>query len=144
MIGVGGTGGCLFTKLVRFLAGTTFENMNISLRIMDGDFVEAKNLVRQPFTDEDIGMNKAVALASAAEEVLGLKVKAYPQYLRAENASILSKKLSEENSSSKDLRIVIGAVDNHVCRKLLHQFFLDYRKSEMLFYIDTANGARRF
>lgn len=138
IIGVGGTGGCLFTKLARFLARTEFENMEVSIRIMDGDFVEPKNLGRQPFSDEDIGMNKAVALAAAAEETLGVKVIAYPLYLKPENMHILREDITDHDSSN-NIRIVIGAVDNHACRKLLHDFFLNYRRYERLFYIDTAN-----
>lgn len=139
IIGVGGTGGCLFTKIARFLAGTEFENMSVSVRIMDGDFVETKNLGRQPFSDEDIGMNKAVALAAAAEETLGIRVTAYPAYLKPDNVNILKERLTEDYSDSNNIRIVVGAVDNHACRKILHDFFMKYRSSEKLFYIDTAN-----
>lgn len=138
LIGVGGTGGCFFTKLVRFLSDIKLEKIDITFRIVDGDFVEAKNLGRQPFTEDDIGKNKAIALASAAEEVLGVKVRAYPEYLSPNNLSILD--WSENRSmSSNNVRILIGAVDNHACRKLLHQYFLDYNRFETLFYIDAAN-----
>jgi len=140
LIGVGGTGGCFFTKMVRFLSGLKLENMEITFRIMDGDYVEAKNLGRQPFMDEDIGMNKAVALASAAEEALDVQVRAYPEYLKPENKSrILYHKEKGEHESSNNVRIVIGAVDNHACRKLLHNYFEKYRGFETLFYIDSAN-----
>ena len=138
LIGVGGTGGCFFTKLIRFLSDTVFEGMTVQFRIMDGDHVEAKNLGRQPFTEDDIGQNKAVALASAAEEVLGVKVKAYPEYLRPENTYIL-KTPEQHNYSTTDLHIIIGAVDNHACRKLLHDYFMNYRDWGTLIYIDSAN-----
>lgn len=138
LIGCGGTGGCFFSKMVRFLADTTFQNMNVVFRIMDGDHVEAKNLGRQPFVEEDIGNNKAVALASAAEEIMNLKIKAYPQYLRPENIDILKQRLFHA-TSSEDIQIIIGAVDNHACRKLLHEYFAGYEKYQILFYIDAAN-----
>lgn len=137
LVGVGGTGGCLFTKLVRFLSDTDFKGIDLTFRIMDGDFVEAKNLGRQPFTEEDIGRNKAVALASAADEVLGVKVVAYPEYLKPENRYLLNHDI--RSSSTEDIKIVIGAVDNHVCRKLLHEYFLEFTGYETLFYIDAAN-----
>ena len=107
LIGCGGTGGCFFTKLSRFLAGFSSQDINIAFRIMDGDYVEAKNLVRQPFLDEDIGKNKAVALASAAEEVLDVKVIAYPQYLSPENSSVIKRRYFDSNSTS-DIKMVIG------------------------------------
>ena len=129
LIGCGGTGGCFFSKMARFLADTTFQNMNVVFRIMDGDHVEPKNLGRQPFIEEDIGKNKAVALASAAEEIM---------YLRPENQAVLNQRLFER-TSSEDIQIVIGAVDNHACRKLLHEYFKGYSRYQTLFYIDAAN-----
>lgn len=138
LIGCGGTGGCFFTKMVRFLAGNEFKNMELSFSIMDGDHVEAKNLGRQPFLEEDIGRNKAVALASAAEEIMDMKVKAYPQYLGPNNKSILHRN-SFDNISNMDIKIVIGAVDNHACRKVLHQYFVEYNGIPWLFYLDAAN-----
>ena len=138
LIGCGGTGGSFFSKMARFLAGLNTENMNISFRIMDGDYVEAKNLGRQPFVEEDIGRNKAVALANAAEEALDLKVKAYPQYLSPKTSGVLHQQVFSSSSSS-DLKVVIGAVDNHVCRKMLHEYFIQYKGWQCLFYIDAAN-----
>ena len=38
-----------------------------------------------------------------------------------------------------DVKIIIGAVDNHACRKLLHKYFIEYRMYSTLFYIDAAN-----
>lgn len=138
LIGCGGTGGCFFSKMARFLAGLNAENMNISFRIMDGDYVEAKNLERQPFVEEDIGRNKAIALAIAAEEALDLKIKAYPLYLSPETVEILGQRVFDSSSSS-DVKIIIGAVDNHVCRKLLHEYFVKFDEWKWLFYIDAAN-----
>lgn len=137
-IGTGGTGGCFYTKMVRFLADTLFENMVIHYTIMDGDHVEYKNLGRQPFTEDDLGKNKAVALAMAAEEALNVKVKAYPHYLRPDNIYMIDR-LNKTSYSSNDLRIIIGAVDNHACRKLLHEYFMRYSNLETLIYIDSAN-----
>lgn len=138
LIGVGGTGGCFFTKLARFLSDIKLEKIDITFRIMDGDFVEAKNLGRQPFTEDDIGKNKAVALASAAEEVLDVKVIAYPEYLSPDNMYILDWS-NDRTMNSNNVRILIGAVDNHACRKLLHTYFMGYQRDETLIYIDAAN-----
>ena len=137
-VGAGGTGGCFFTKMVRFLADTLFENIVIRYTVIDGDHVERKNLGRQPFTEDDIGKNKAVALAVAAEEALDVKVKAYPHYLSPGKMYMIDA-LDKRGFSSKDLRIIIGAVDNHACRKLLHDYFMKYRRIETLIYIDSAN-----
>lgn len=137
LVGVGGTGGCFFTKMVRYLSDTHFEGFEYTFRIVDGDFVEAKNLGRQPFTEDDIGKNKAVALSSAAEEVLGVTVRAYPEYLKPETMDILNSRYKYSNSDN--IKIIIGAVDNHACRKLLHDYFKKYDGYGTLFYIDAAN-----
>lgn len=122
LVGCGGTGGCLFARMMRFLYDYAETDMEITFRIMDGDHVELKNLARQPFSEEDLGKNKAVALAASAQEVFGIDVKAYPEYLTPDN---MARYLSPNSySSSSDIRIIIGAVDNHACRKLLHEYFL--------------------
>ena len=81
LVGCGGTGGCFFGRFIRFMADFYAENTTINLSIMDGDTVELKNLGRQPFVEQDVGENKAVALAMAAEEALGVRVKAYLIYI---------------------------------------------------------------
>ena len=139
LVGCGGTGGCLFARMMRFLYDYAETDMEITFRIMDGDHVELKNLARQPFSEEDLGKNKAVALAASAQEVFGIDVKAYPEYLTPDN---MLRYLSPDSySSSSNIRIIIGAVDNHACRKLLHEYFQhpQYLSENVLYYIDSAN-----
>ena len=91
------------------------------------------------FSEEDLGKNKAVALAASAQEVFGIDVKAYPEYLTPDN---MLRYLSPDSySSSSNIRIIIGAVDNHACRKLLHEYFQhpQYLSENVLYYIDSAN-----
>ena len=141
LVGCGGTGGCFYARMMRFLSNYAERQSSVEIifRIIDGDHVELKNLSRQPFSDEDLGKNKAVALAASAQEVFGINVKAYPEYLTPDNMNTYL----HQNSavSSKDIYIIIGAVDNHACRKLLHKYFLhpDYLSQSTLFYIDSAN-----
>ncbi len=123
--------------MVRFLSDMKFTNMEFKMRIIDGDYVEYKNLGRQPFIESDIGENKAVALASAAMETLDIKIKAYPFFLSHENKRILHRKT--ENFNNTDIQILVGAVDNHACRKLLHGYYKHYCSSGTLFYLDSAN-----
>jgi hypothetical protein len=137
IVGCGGTGGCFFTRIARFLSDAVLD-VEVKLRIMDGDKVEMKNLGRQPFMEEDIGENKAVALAAAAEESLGLQVSAYPTYLSPETTGILTS--SPFSGYSADVQILIGAVDNHAARKLLHERFIEgKRNSRTIIYLDSAN-----
>lgn len=138
VVGCGGTGGCFLTRLVWFLAYAQNLDIQYTLRVMDGDIVEEKNLERQPFEETSIGRNKAVAFASQAEEQWGVKIKAYPQYLSPMNKDIL-RAWEYDCYCSTDIKIIVGAVDNHACRKLLHEYFINYNQTPFLFYIDAAN-----
>lgn len=139
LIGCGGTGGCFFSRLARFMADLEIPNLQIAISIIDGDHVESKNLIRQPFLMDDLGSNKAVALARAAEESVLLRVRAYPMYLKPDNVDTLLGHFPFECYSNHDIRIIIGAVDNHACRKLLHKYFLETHFLGKTFYIDSAN-----
>ena len=139
LVGCGGTGGCFFGRFVRFMADFYAENTTINLSIVDGDTVEIKNLGRQPFVEQDVGENKAVALAMAAEEALGVRVKAYPIYISESNMHMLSDSfdLYEEHEA---VNILIGAVDNHACRKVFHAFYKRCKTyGGNFFFIDAAN-----
>lgn len=138
LVGCGGTGGCFFSKFIRFMADINIPNVEINFSIIDGDHVELKNIGRQPFVPEDIGCNKAVALATAAEETLGVHIKAYPEYVSDENHDRIFQDLYA-GSSSNYISVLIGAVDNHACRKILHEIFRHNRSYNTLFYIDSAN-----
>ena len=52
VVGCGGTGSFFIKEFARFLSTTTHE---IYLTLIDGDTVEAQNLDRQAFQEEDIG-----------------------------------------------------------------------------------------
>lgn len=111
--------------------------MRIEFAIVDGDHVESKNIGRQPFIPDDIGKNKAIALATAADEALHVSIRPYPLYLSTSN---VHRTLSWVDDSEADAGILIGAVDNHACRKILHNFFQrTYSHSKLFFYIDSAN-----
>lgn len=57
VIGAGGTGGWLIPALIKMAdAG--------NITVWDGDKVEEKNLLRQNFTDAEVGMKKAEAMGS--------------------------------------------------------------------------------
>jgi len=141
-IGCGGTGGAFCTQFARFAA---HHKDDVGLVIIDGDLVEAKNIERQPFFNEDLALNKAVALASGIESSFDVPVLAYPEYIDSVERlrSIISsaKKVffSKYSSYMYDLRfvpIIVGAVDNHRARVVLHDLFCEL---EDCIYIDSAN-----
>lgn len=134
VVGCGGTGGDYIASMGRYLYSLPqTERSRISLILVDGDTVEEKNIARQPFIDDDIGMNKAVALGDALRDVYGLSVLAYPRYL--ESVEDLNQLTTQ--SGSNTLVVLIGCVDNHNARKIMDEFFHSYGGS--MVYLDSAN-----
>lgn len=149
VVGVGGNGGQLVAKLARTLYGD--NNADVELSIIDGDTVEQKNIGRQPYNIEDIGENKAVALASHIDEEFGLFVRPYNFYLTSpwqlDNIFSVMDRGGDDRVGSgfvsrgpEDVRILIGCCDNHECRKLMEDYFVSKKGAfGNLFYIDLAN-----
>lgn len=147
VLGAGGTGGNFAKELVRFLASS--KRTDCKVLLIDGDTVEEKNLIRQPFITGDIGKNKAEVLAGALSETFeGFPVAAYGNYIDDEKAlnSLITGCITGRNSvlsSPGDyhpslIPVLIGAVDNHACRKIMEQFFSRY-SGPVLYYFDAAN-----
>lgn len=149
MLGAGGTGAHIAPHLYRLLYAL---KRPVKFIICDGDAVEPKNLVRQNFTQADLGENKARVIAERYSEAFGLETSYVPSfiesterleelirpkvfrtgnYVRGGQGNILVEEMVSE------LVILIGAVDNNRSRKLCHEVFLKVRD---LIYIDSGNG----
>lgn len=139
VVGAGGTGGNYLKELARYvysLPRETKESINIS--IMDGDMVEERNIARQPFAEMDVGVNKALAMTCAIQEVFGLKrVKAFPFYLENEK-QIEASWMAEDCRAGSTVYLLVGCVDNHHARKIMHNYFQN-SKVKNLIYLDSAN-----
>lgn len=131
IIGAGGTGGNLIVWLAQFLAGRNKDTY--SFTICDGDVVEKKNLSRQPFTDDDIGDNKAAALAGTLSEGYGLNIRYRDSYIDTIDDI---EAMFVKPRRGETLKILVGCVDNHHARKLMHEFF---EREPDVVYIDAAN-----
>ena len=147
MLGAGGTGAHIAPHLYRLLYAL---DRPVKFIICDGDKVEPKNLVRQNFTQADLGENKARVVAERYSDVFGLETSYIPRFI--EDAEQLEELLrpevfrsyvhgAEPNTgrwvTNSELVILIGAVDNNRSRKLCHEVFL---KARDLIYIDSGNG----
>ncbi len=96
IVGAGGTASYLTPVLARF------QCANLRIHVMDGDTLEKRNIDRQLFKEDEIGVNKAQALA----QKYGLKF--IPEYLTVNNPrSVLIK--------SPDVMFCL--VDNDQARK---------------------------
>ncbi len=128
IVGCGGTGGNFIKELGRFLYRASNKN-SCSILLIDGDLVEEHNVSRQPFLPEDVGRKKAAVMAEILQEAFQVTCSYYPEYLK--HVYELEKFEKEDY-----VTILIGCVDNHACRKVLHAYF---RKSISCFYLDSAN-----
>ena len=137
IIGVGGTGGYVLQQVARLLYALREQGRVIpSVLLVDGDTVEAKNLLRQYFLPQDLGKNKAEVLAERYGQAYGLDIAAYSYYLD-ESTSLTSLSESVE-TNNKTIPIILGCVDNAPTRKLLHD---ECKKLNNVVYIDSGNGS---
>jgi len=148
MVGCGGTGSHLLPNLLQYVGSKWLKTRANPPHIIlvDGDVVEQKNLIRQRFSPQDLGMNKAEALAARYSAVFGLKISAVSKYL--ESSADIERLTSPHPIAPV---IIIGAVDNHRARSIIWDYYLGTRKS--VFWVDTGNatwhgqailGARNF
>ena len=136
IIGAGGTGGYIIPHLYRIAYAT---KRKYRIVIADGDIVEKKNLIRQNFSNYDIGSNKAEAMAERYSDVFGIETEYVPEYIEDEDmlCDLLMPKLTGQERAKKPLYIIIGAVDNNRSRIMCHNVF---NKLNDVIYIDSGNG----
>jgi len=148
MLGAGGTGGHAAPHIYRLLFSI---GRRVRFILVDGDAVEAKNLVRQNFSEYDLGKNKARAMAERYSDAFGLEPEYIPDFIEEKErlAALLRpdicalpknqwyKKDGRHIKAASELVILIGAVDNNKSRKLCHEVFMEARD---LVYIDSGNG----
>lgn len=140
-VGCGGNGGYLTQRLVKLLASLTnnSDHTTFDYTLVDLDLVEEKNLQRQPFLPRDLNKNKAKVLA----ERYGMSYQ-FPVYYREEYVESLDELANCFRSNHETFvpdasrvlfRVLIGAVDNHASRKIMHNYFMADRG---LIYIDCG------
>ena len=139
-LGAGGTGGHIAPHLYRLLYALGRPARYI---ICDGDKVEEKNLLRQNFSPADLGENKARVLAERYSTVFGLEAEYVPAFIEKLETLMELIRLNEweldENAyeKTKEMVILLGAVDNNKSRQLCHKVF---QQMPELIYIDSGNG----
>jgi len=131
LVGVGGTGGFVLQQVARLLYSLKEQGQRIpSVLLIDGDTVESKNLLRQYFLPNDVGLKKAAVLAERYSRAYGIDIAAYPEYLTRET--------DFRDIGISDGSIVIGCVDNGSTRKILHDKLHSMRH---VVYLDSGNSA---
>lgn len=128
IIGVGGIGGCLARDLPKLMINRSSDAM----LLIDGDTIQEKNCVRQPYQKQDIGINKSRALAKKINSFYSIDCYFHDKYLSC------SKELEDLcEKYDKYIPVFIGCVDNDATRKLIEEAYLKQRAAA---YIDGANS----
>lgn len=139
MLGAGGTGGHVAPHLYRLLYAL---NRPVRFIIADGDVTEEKNLVRQNFTEADLGENKARVLAERYSTAFGLETSYIPHFIESDEelATLVAPQryvTGDRTHTVLEQVILLGCVDNNKSRQLCHRVFLAAKE---LIYIDSGNG----
>jgi PRTRC genetic system ThiF family protein len=113
LIGCGGTGSWLAPAVAR-ISRLLIEKFakEVAVGFVDPDTVEGKNIYRQNFCAAEIGVNKAVALATRYSLAWGVDIQAYPIKFGWSITNDLGSSLGNDN-----LSVYIGCVDNVRARR---------------------------
>jgi molybdopterin/thiamine biosynthesis adenylyltransferase len=121
IVGVGALGSHLIPLL---------RNLDVSIRIIDFDRVEQKNVMSQFHAKSSVGKAKVVALQQTMQFLFGLKIQVIPHKLTSDN--------DEQLLSKSDL--IIDCLDNGEARRLV-QSFARYHDVSCLHGALAADGA---
>lgn len=134
VIGAGGIGSHLMEPLARLLS--YHKNGTKKITLIDGDFYEEKNQIRQLFDSSFIGSNKAEALSNRISNSLkDISIESIPKYIDEESFT----NLVSFRVSVNDPILVITAVDNHATRKAVIEA-LDNSNYQNFVFISGGNG----
>jgi hypothetical protein len=133
-IGTGGNGGYLVQRLSKILyAFSLNRHFSFSYSLVDGDIVESKNLLRQPFIDDDLNLHKSKVLAERYGNAYDYTILYRDTYI--ESADDLIKCFQSPEEEKVNIPILIGCVDNNATRKIMHEVF---ERLEHIIYIDSG------
>lgn len=137
VVGAGGTGSYLVNSLVNYL--NYGDKVDKEIVIVDGDFVEERNLLRQGFLQPDIGRNKAKVLSERFEKVAyNVGVSYRSEYI--EKIEELTDIIGEEEEIEEV--VLISCVDNNMARLriLVSQYAWYYTNNKTITFIDGGNS----
>jgi len=134
LVGCGGTGSHFLPNILQYVYARCQKTREKTPRItlIDGDEVETKNLVRQKFTQADLNMNKAAALAKRYSAAFAFKLNVFEGYLR--DTDDLKKLIPDDGPT-----IIVGAVDNHRARAIIWDYVLRYDGYWPKYWVDAGN-----
>lgn len=134
IVGLGATG----SQLLPFLTQLLNNFRGHQLFLIDGDYVERKNLDNQKFLEADIDRPKVEALAERYQSVYPELDLCYSvEYIK--DTVKLKHHLESAYNDKNRIPVLISCVDNNASRKIFDQLFHDESVPELI-YIDSGNG----
>lgn len=133
IVGAGGNGSAILLALPylhQALMAWSNNQIGLDVVLIDGDTVSETNCVRQPFTRNEVGLNKATVLVSRVNLFWGLYWEAHPEFLSIKNMSLLD-----------HVDFVIGCVDTKAARKLIHEGLTNGNDTFAEYWLDLGNRA---
>jgi hypothetical protein len=131
IVGAGGTGTILIPILTRLLAYTP-QTQNSSITIIDGDDFETKNLTRQSISHQNVGQNKATAIAEECHRLGFDNVVSIEDFIDKESFIPL---LDESICP-----LIIATVDNHASRFAIISAIEEVCETKDFFFITPGNS----
>ncbi len=129
VVGCGGTGGALASG-VPYLHQAMLASGHpggLDVTLMDGDIISPTNCVRQPFGRNEIGLSKAVVLATRLNLFWGLRWTAVPNHLTV-------------NSDIAKVDVLIGCVDSRAARQTISRL-VEGPRSRVAYWLDLGNAS---
>ncbi len=110
LVGLGGTGSQVARTLCRVVYDLRRRGHHTpSIKFVDPDIVEMKNVARQMYLEHDVNTLKSVTLSRRFNLAMGLNIVAYPELFNA------------EKHCGRYGTLVVGCVDNYFARIALSQ-----------------------
>jgi PRTRC genetic system ThiF family protein len=98
----------------------------LQVTLMDGDIISPANWVRQPFSQAEVGLAKAVVMVSRLNLFWGLNWTAVPEHL-------------DPRSKTTNCDLWIGCVDTRAARKVIQDHVQGWR-SHAAYWLDIGNS----
>jgi PRTRC genetic system ThiF family protein len=143
LIGAGATG-CEVARHLARMNGSLIElgHPGFHVTASDPDVIGSENIFRQPYTKNEIGMNKAVQLITRINRSFGTQWKT--EYINWDNALIPRSGISRIDRSY-GFNVLITCVDNVEIRQKISHIFkhtsgVSGRHNESMLWMDFGNG----
>jgi len=133
VVGAGGNGSSVLLALPylhQALRAWHPDAVGLDVSLIDGDTVSETNCVRQPFTQNEIGLNKATVLVSRVNMFWGLNWQAFPTYLSPRNSELLD-----------HANFIVGCVDTKRGRKEIQNALAASGHARSNYWLDLGNRA---